>query len=385
MSVTWLAWAASARRLSARVGADVDGEVDLGLRRAERVAVVGRPVGIEVLARSAWLGHHRATRASRLKRDLEALRRAGQVGGPVPDAVDLDVVGVAVAAVPVVEHDDVGVLLAEDRGQPLGGLVDVGPPERRRVVVLLPAGHPRVAVAEPHDAGHAEHAGRRRRSPAPAVDERLAVGRGRRAPRRARRWCTRRARRGGPRRRPGPSTRPSPLASSSGWAWTNTIVAIRPPRVATALRHLSVRLGCDRADPDGRCEAQLATTAPSSTSASMRSLGMPQSSSASRVCWPGWAGGERAISGAVRLKRGRRCRLLDAVALDDRRAGDVVRVLGRLGHRQHRGEADVGVLHQRAPLVAGLAREHLGEPLLQRRPAATCPSAWRTPGRRPAR
>ena len=30
----------------------------------------------------------------------------------MPDAVDLDVVGVAVAAVPVVEHDDVGGLLA---------------------------------------------------------------------------------------------------------------------------------------------------------------------------------------------------------------------------------------------------------------------------------
>ena len=42
----------------------------------------------------------------------------------VADAVDLDVVGVAVAAVPVVDDDDVGVLLAQDVGQPLGGLLD---------------------------------------------------------------------------------------------------------------------------------------------------------------------------------------------------------------------------------------------------------------------
>ena len=49
-----------------------------------------------------------------------------------PDPVDLDVVGVAVAAVGVVDGEDVGVLLAEDRGQALGGLVDGGLPERTR-------------------------------------------------------------------------------------------------------------------------------------------------------------------------------------------------------------------------------------------------------------
>ena len=40
MSVTWLAWAASAARLRLDEGADVDGDVQLGLRRAEPVAVV---------------------------------------------------------------------------------------------------------------------------------------------------------------------------------------------------------------------------------------------------------------------------------------------------------------------------------------------------------
>ena len=187
--------------------------------------------------------------ASRLNVDLEAARRAGEVGRPVPDAVDLDVVGVAVAAVPVVHHDDVGLLLAQHGGQPLAGLVDVGLPERAGVVVLRPPGHAGVLVAEPDDAGDAED----RRptlavSLAPAVDDASRRRRGRRAPRRGRRRCTRRARRGGPRRRPGPSSPPVLLASSSGWAWTNTMVAIRPPRVTSMVGAIvsvaSVPNGC---------------------------------------------------------------------------------------------------------------------------------------------
>ena len=76
------------------------------------------------------------------------------------DAVHLDVVGVAVHAVPVVHHDHVGLLLAQHRRQPLGGLVEVDPPEGVGLVVLRPARHPGVGVAEPHDPGHAEHLGR---------------------------------------------------------------------------------------------------------------------------------------------------------------------------------------------------------------------------------
>lgn len=41
----------------------------------------------------------------------------------------LHVVAVAVAAVGLIAEQQVSVLLAEDSGQPLGGLVDVGPPE----------------------------------------------------------------------------------------------------------------------------------------------------------------------------------------------------------------------------------------------------------------
>ena len=119
-------------------------------------------------------------------RRLEPSGRAGEVGGPVPDAVHLDVVGVAVVAVPVVEHDDVGLLLAQDRRQPLAGLVDVGPAERTGIVVLLPARHARspgsrasATSATPSAAADAADSVRRRStsvSPAREVVGRLAVG-----------------------------------------------------------------------------------------------------------------------------------------------------------------------------------------------------------------
>ena len=47
-------------------------------------------------------------------RGLEDLLDAGQLGGPAPHAVHLDVVGVAVAAVVVVDREHVGVDVAED-------------------------------------------------------------------------------------------------------------------------------------------------------------------------------------------------------------------------------------------------------------------------------
>ena len=175
MSVTWLAWAASAcrlgrcRRRRRRRGAARP-------RRAERVAVVGRTVRVEVVARPSGCSPP-AREDVPVVRDFEAPRRAGEVGGAVPDAVDLDVVGVAVAAVPVVQDDDVGVLLAEDRGQPLGRLVDVGLPERRRVVVLLPARScrsrgSRASATRATPSSSAEPSV----SPAAPVDERLTVG-----------------------------------------------------------------------------------------------------------------------------------------------------------------------------------------------------------------
>lgn len=76
------------------------------------------------------------------------------------DVVHLDVVGVAVAAVPVVADEDVGVLLVEDRGEAAGGLVELGTVEGPVPGVVLPAGHAGVDVAEPGDAGGARDGSR---------------------------------------------------------------------------------------------------------------------------------------------------------------------------------------------------------------------------------
>ena len=60
----------------------------------------------------------------------------------------LDVVGVAVAAVVVVDGEDVRLLLVEDHREPPGGVVDGGPPEAVRGVVGRLAHHPGVGPAE---------------------------------------------------------------------------------------------------------------------------------------------------------------------------------------------------------------------------------------------
>ncbi len=152
---------------------DIDGVVDLDLRRAERVAVVGGTVGIPFLAA---LGDRERAHRVAAERRFEDARCAGEGGGAVADPVRLDVVGMAVAAVPVVRDEDVGVLRLEQLGQPGAGVVDVGLPERVRIGVLVPPGHPRVAVAEPQDVVDAQHVCRALGLPPAAVDQRLAVG-----------------------------------------------------------------------------------------------------------------------------------------------------------------------------------------------------------------
>ena len=89
---------------------------------------------------------------------VEDTRSAGQFGGPLPDRVHLNVVTVAVAAVRLVTEKHVGVLLAEDVGQLLGGLVDVGAGEahsagRIGIEVLAVAA---VRVVEAHHPRRAE-------------------------------------------------------------------------------------------------------------------------------------------------------------------------------------------------------------------------------------
>jgi len=68
------------------------------------------------------------------------------------------VVGMSVVAVPVVADQGVGVLLVEDVGESASRLVGIGVHEGARSVVLRPAGHPGVVVAEPFHPCHPEGA-----------------------------------------------------------------------------------------------------------------------------------------------------------------------------------------------------------------------------------
>ena len=152
---------------------DVDGVMDLDLRGAERVAVVGRTVGIPLLT---TVGEGERSHVVATERGLEDTRRVGECRGAMADSVRLDVVRVAVPAMPVVGDQDVGVLGLEELDESRRRVVDVGLPERIRIGVLVPAGHPGVAVAEPQDVGHPEDGGRALGLPPAPVDERLAKG-----------------------------------------------------------------------------------------------------------------------------------------------------------------------------------------------------------------
>ena len=98
--------------------------------------------------------------------------------------------------------------------------------------------------------------------------------------------------------------------------------------------------------------------------------------SASTLVGVGADGRRRALdrAGGGREAR-RRGRLRHAVHLDEGLARGVVRMAGASSMLEHGGETDVGGVHDRAPLVAGLGlndRRQLG---LQRRPLARGPSA----------
>ncbi|CAM5660512.1 hypothetical protein SGLAM104S_05137 [Streptomyces glaucescens] len=84
----------------------------------------------------------------------------GQLDGAHGDAVGLDVVGVAVAAVGVVGDEHLGANLLDHPQEVSGGLVDVRLPEAGRVVVVGQAHHPGVGVAavpaEPAEVGDAQ-------------------------------------------------------------------------------------------------------------------------------------------------------------------------------------------------------------------------------------
>jgi len=65
----------------------------------------------------------------------------------------------AVGAVVVVDGEHVCPLLAQNGGEPAGGLVEIGPPEGPRAIVLRRPHHARVDVTQHLAAGHAQHGG----------------------------------------------------------------------------------------------------------------------------------------------------------------------------------------------------------------------------------
>ena len=80
--------------------------------------------------------------------------------GAHADVVDLDVVGVAVAAALVVGGEHVGLLAPQDLRESLGRLVEIGGREGAVGIVRRLAVHAGVVVAEELDARDAEHVGR---------------------------------------------------------------------------------------------------------------------------------------------------------------------------------------------------------------------------------
>ena len=108
--------------LAVGVGGDIDPERELGLRCPHRIAVVHRTVGVELLA-VVTLGSGRVeahlpgdrdhaphTVAVHRRFEYPQVREVGtdHLLRPATDPVDLDVIGVAVAAVPVVDREHVG-------------------------------------------------------------------------------------------------------------------------------------------------------------------------------------------------------------------------------------------------------------------------------------
>ena len=86
---------------------------------------------------------------------------------------------------------------------------------------------------------------------------------------------------------------------------------------------------------------------------------------------PAFAGGGVVSVGAVREKRGAGAGWVIAVALDERAARRQVRVLERLGHRQHRRDAGVGARRRPRPTRPGCAAANVvgDEPRAARRAA----------------
>ncbi len=160
----------------------VDGVSEFDLGCSKRIAVVGGRVGVPVLAVGAGCfprfasNREKSLHCIAVHRRLEHSRCAGKFGGAMPHRVHLDVIGVAVVAVPVVHGEHVGAFLAQDRGQSFGRIFHRRLPERFRVVVLLPPSHPTVLVTEPHQAMQPERRGGCFRLGTSPMEQRLSLG-----------------------------------------------------------------------------------------------------------------------------------------------------------------------------------------------------------------
>ena len=103
-------------------------------------------------------------------------RRPGQIGRTPTDLVDLDVIGMAVATVLVVDDEHVGVLLTQEVGHGPASHVRIGGREGAGVVVGRLAGHARVVIAEEDLPVDAEDATGLLELGPPAFGQRLALG-----------------------------------------------------------------------------------------------------------------------------------------------------------------------------------------------------------------
>ena len=172
------------------------------------------------------------------------------------DPVHLDVIGVSVAAVPVVTRDDLGLDRFEDLGETTSRFVDVGSHERSGFVVLRPTGHSTVVIAQPVNVGDAEHSSRLLGLGPTAIDERLTR-------REIRRNLT--------------------VSTIGRDDEHHTVTLAHRPRDGSTRRDRLVVGVCVQADEG----AHASTTAPEAISRSISDDAKPQSARISRECCPG--------------------------------------------------------------------------------------------------
>ena len=122
---------------------------------AHGVAVVGWVVGVEVFAFGNKL--HEALPVVAVHGHFKHVFNVCDFGRAVANVMHLDVVGVAIVAVPVVGGEDVGLFFFQDGSKLLCGNFGVGVDEGVGGFVLFPTCHAAVVVTQPHQTVHAKH------------------------------------------------------------------------------------------------------------------------------------------------------------------------------------------------------------------------------------